>query len=143
MSTGEQQPAATQPAKQPEPEDQLPPQGQPSKPTQMQNVDADAARLETHEDLVSKARKDRAKQEAARRLNRIHEIEMQIKSQQSRQPDFPIKDDKGRTWEDYHDTFWKAKRNLLYPDDPESLNRHLAQYLGEERDIAWMDESQA
>lgn len=101
----------------------------------------EAERMQTHQDLVTKAREDRARQEANRRLNTIHEIEMQIKTQQSRQPDQTIKDDKGRTWEDYHDIFWQAKRGVIYKDDPMNLNRHLAQYLGQEREIAWMDES--
>jgi hypothetical protein len=96
--------------------------------------------LKSHEDLLTKARQDRAQAEAEKRLNIIHEMEMQIKSQQSREPDRPLKDGKGKTWEDYHDIFWQAKRGVIYKDDPEGLNKYLAGLLGQEREIAWMDE---
>jgi hypothetical protein len=100
----------------------------------------DDAHMQSHNDLIHKARQNRAIQEAEQRLNRIHEIEIQIKTQQIRDPKVILKDDNGKTWEDYHDLFWQVKRGLQFKDDPFRLNTHLAHLLKEDRLVAWQQE---
>jgi hypothetical protein len=103
--------------------------------------DSGGAVVQSHADLLQKARRDRAQQEANQRLNRIHEMEMQIKVQAIRQPDVPLIDaNTGMTWEEFHDLFWQAKRGLIYKDDPLGLNAHLAKILKEEKQVAWQNE---
>lgn len=96
--------------------------------------------IQSHKDLMLKALQGRAQKEAETRLNRIHEMELQIKNQQMRQPEVPLKDDNGMTWEDYHDLFWQVKRGLKFKDDPFGLNAHLAHLLKEDQLISWQSE---
>jgi hypothetical protein len=111
--------------------------GQPEAPVLMDNDS-----IRSHNDLLAKALQDRAIKESQSRLNRIHEIEMQIKSQQAGRPEVPLKDDNGMTWEDYHDLFWQVKRGYKFKDDPFGLNRHLAHLLKEDNLVAWQEEEE-